>query len=175
MNESSTPQTGTNPYSAPRANEIANREDETPQEVKIFSIRGRIGRVRYIGYSIGLSILIMLVGAALGAVTFGIGIFIAYIALMVMQFMLTIQRCHDFDTSGWLSLLVLIPLVNLVFWFIPGTDGANRWGNNTKPNSGLDIALACIVPLVFVIGVLAAIAIPQYAKYVEKAKQSQMK
>ncbi len=29
-------------------------------EVKIFSARGRIGRVRYIGYTIGVSILVVL-------------------------------------------------------------------------------------------------------------------
>jgi hypothetical protein len=92
-----------------------------------------------------------------------------------MQIMLTIQRCHDFNTSGWLSVLALIPFVGLIFYFIPGTDGPNRWGNPTKPNSGRAVALACIVPLIFVVGIVAAIAIPQYQQYVARAKQSQAK
>ena len=35
---------------------------------------------------------------------------IVFIALVVIGFMLTIQRCHDFNTSGWLSLLALVSL-----------------------------------------------------------------
>lgn len=161
-----------NPYSAPKVNiQAPLASDGEPHEVRIFAIAGRIGRVRYIGYTIGLSFLIMFAGSILGALTFGIGLVIAYIALLVMQIMLTIQRCHDFNTSGWLAILALIPLVGLIFWFIPGTDGPNNFGNKTAPNSTATTVLACIVPIV-IIGVLAAVAIPAYQGYVERAKAS---
>ena len=162
-----------NPYASPSTLNVTGADEY--DEVKIFSVSGRIGRVRYIGYSVGLSILIMLVGGMLGAVSFGIGLVVAYIAVLVISIMLTIQRCHDFNTSGWLSILFFIPLVNFIFWFIPGTDGANNYGNKTPPNTTMVILLAFIVPVIFVIGILAAIAIPQYAKYVERAKAAQMK
>ena len=38
-----------------------------------------------------------------------------WIGYLVLTFMLTIQRCHDFNASGWLSLLALVVLV----WLFP--------------------------------------------------------
>jgi membrane associated rhomboid family serine protease len=99
---------------------------------------------------------------------------VGYGAIIVLSALLTIQRAHDFNSSGWLALLVLIPLVNLIFWFIPGTDGENRFGRKTPPNGIGVILLACIVPLIFIIGILAAIAIPAYSGYVQRAKAAQV-
>ncbi len=166
-------ETASNPYKSPTTNPTLANDEYS--KVEIFSVSGRIGRVRYIGYSIGLSFLIGILGAILGAVTMGIGLILAYVALFVVTIMLTIQRCHDFNTTGWLSILSLIPLVNLIFWFIPGTDGPNDYGNKTSPNSTGAILLACIVPLIAVIGIMAAIAIPAYQGYVQKAKAAQTK
>lgn len=163
-----------NPYSAPRAENMIGADQDAPQQVKLFSISGRIGRARYIVYLFGLSLLIIGVGALLSLVTAGLAMISAYIALLVMQFMLTIQRCHDFNTSGWLSILILVPLVNFMFLFIPGTDGTNRWGSKTTPNStGMVIGAwicALIIPLS---GILAAIAVPAYQQYVQRAKALQ--
>ncbi len=166
--------TSQNPYGAPRSQTISGVDEDMPQEVKIFSVNGRIGRARYIVYSIGLTLLIMGVGIALSVVTAGIALIPAYIAIFVIQIMLTIQRCHDFNASGWLSLLLLVPLVALIFWFIPGTDGSNRWGSKTVPNSTPVIVGAWICALIIPLtGILAAIAVPQYQKYVERAKAVQ--
>lgn len=174
MNQPMTPSSSANPYRAPRSENITSVDDDVPQDVKLFSTSGRIGRGRYILYSIGMTIAIMAVGVVLSTVTAGLAIFPAYIALLVITVMLTIQRCHDFNASGWLSILLIIPLVSLIFWFIPGTDGSNRWGSKTVPNStGIVVGAwicALIIPLT---GILAAIAIPQYQKYVERAKTTQ--
>ena len=162
-----------NPYAAPTTNPTTTNQEFS--EVKIFSVSGRIGRVRYIGYTVGISLLVALVGGILGALTMGVGLILGYVVMIVISIMLTIQRCHDFNTTGWLSILGLIPLVNFIFWFIPGTDGANDYGNKTPPNSTLSILLACIVPLIFVLGIVAAIAIPAYQGYVKRAKSAQMR
>lgn len=169
-----------NPYTTPKAN--VTDPDEEYGEIKVFSASGRLGRVRYIGYSVGLTMLIsILVGfltAAIGAFA-GTGVALSimvagYGAIIVLSALLTIQRAHDFNTSGWLALLVIVPLVNLIFWFIPGTDGENRFGRKTPPNGIGVILLACIIPLVFVIGILAAIAIPAYQDYAQRAKAAQV-
>lgn len=167
-----------NPYRAPAA-AVADTAEQF-QPVSIFSSSGRIGRVRYIAYSMGLPFLIMLVfgfiggfiGAAanapiVAAVLMGIG----YLLTFVLMFMLTIQRAHDFDTTGWLSLVVLIPLVNLIFWFIPGTDGENRFGLKTPPNTLGVLVAAWLLPLFFVVGIVAAIAIPAYDAYTKRSQQ----
>jgi len=116
--------------------------------------------------------LIGVVATMLGAVG-GILAIIGYIGLLVLMFMLTIQRAHDFNTSGWLSLLVLVPLANFIFWFIPGTDGDNRFGAQTPPNSVLVLIAAWLVPVFFVVGILAAIALPAYQDYTKRAQERQ--
>lgn len=74
--------------------------------------------------------------------------------------MLTIQRCHDFNASGWVSLLVLVPLANLIFMIIPGTRGPNRFGAPTPPNSAGVLVAAWLLPALFVAGIIAAVALP---------------
>ena len=168
-----------NPYLTPQA-ELDDAAEEY-QPVRVFSTSGRIGRVRYIAYSIGLTFLISfvvgiftaLLSSALGSAA-GVFMFAAWAAIVVVSILLTIQRCHDFNASGWLSILGLIPLVNLIFWFIPGTDGPNRFGNKTPPNSTGVIIVACIVPFIFVTGIVAAIAIPAYQDYAKRAATKQI-
>ena len=135
-----------NPYQAPGAAVVDAGSEVQP--VKVFSAAGRIGRARYIAYGLGFYVLFGLVniaGIAILGQTGGSVVMIAGgIALMVIGFMLTIQRCHDFNVTGWLSLLMLVPLANLIFFFIPGTDGPNRFGGPTPPNSvGVLIGRGC--------------------------------
>ena len=146
------------------------------QPVKILAVSGRTGRARYIVYSIMLSFLLVVPAVAamplLGA--FGVVLVaVAYIAMFVLQFMLTIQRSHDFNMSGWFSLLMFVPLENLLFWFMPGTDGANRFGAKTPPNSALVLLGVWIVPLLFVGGIIAAVSLPAYQDYVNRAQTQQ--
>jgi uncharacterized membrane protein YhaH (DUF805 family) len=162
---------GVNPYAKPNAAVTAATQEY--QEVKVFSTSGRIGRVRYIAYGMGIYFLLAILGALLAMVIGAVGQIIAGIAILVIIIMLTIQRCHDFNTTGWLSILVLIPLVNLIFWFIPGSDGENRWGAKTPPNGVGVIIGASIIPIVAIIGILAAIALPAYQDYAKRAKAMQ--
>lgn len=158
-----------NPYVAPRA--AVGDAPEEYQQVKLFSVSGRIGRARYIAYTLGISLLLGTIGGALSAALGEIATFAAYAAIVVFSIMLTIQRSHDFNTTGWLSILGPVPLVNLIFWVIPGTDGANRFGARTPPNGALTLIAAWIIPVVFTIGVVAAVSIPMYADYVKRAQQ----
>ena len=165
-----------NPYRAPAA-AVADTADEY-QPVNIYSASGRIGRARYIAYTLGLSLLfgvfVGLAAAALGAAGLGaaagIVTILLYIGLLVWMVMLTIQRAHDFNTTGWLSILAIVPLVNFIFWFIPGTDGENRFGGKTPPNSVLVLIAAWLVPVLFIGGILAAVAIPAYQDYAKRAQ-----
>jgi uncharacterized membrane protein YhaH (DUF805 family) len=155
-----------NPYVAPRA-AVDDAPDEF-QPVRIFSVSGRIGRARYILYTMGLPLLVMFVIGLLSAVAgaFGVALMVAgWVAVVTISMMLTIQRSHDFDMSGWFALLGLVPLANLAFWFIPGTDGANRYGAKTSPNGAGVLIAVWIVPALFIGGILAAIAIPAYSDY----------
>jgi uncharacterized membrane protein YhaH (DUF805 family) len=162
-----------NPYATPKA-QVSGAETEYG-EVRILSAKGRIGRIRYIGYSIGLTLLFGALMGAIGALAGAAAtpaMFIGYAAMFVVMVLLTIQRAHDFNTTGWLALLSIIPLVNLIFWFIPGTQGENRFGKQTPPNGVVTVLLALILPLVFVVGIIAAVALPAYQDYVKRAQMS---
>jgi len=56
---------------------------------------------------------------------------------------------------------------------MPGTQGPNRFDHPPPPNSVGVILLALIPPLLMVIGIIAAIAIPAYVQYQERAQTSQ--
>lgn len=173
------------PYNPPRA---AVRDKQAAHgDVKIFSARGRIGRVRYLAYSFGFLmagilalVAVMGIIATVVGTTAAMAVYIAgIIGLMVVSVLFGIQRLHDLDKSGWLYLVMLIPLVGMFFSFYlifaPGTKEVNRFGNPPPPNSGGVVLTAWLIPVFFMlIGILAAIAIPQYQMYVEKAKQAQI-
>lgn len=168
-----------NPYAAPRTKVARDDGDEEYGEVKILSASGRLGRVRYIGYSVGMTLVFAIVLGIVAAAVSGNETLLAvvvgagYIAMIIISIMLTIQRAHDMNSSGWLALLMLIPLVNLIFWIVPGTDGENNYGKKPPPNTVGVILLACVMPLFFVVGILAAVAIPAYQDYVQRAQISQ--
>jgi uncharacterized membrane protein YhaH (DUF805 family) len=44
----------------------------------------------------------------------------------------SVRRMHDQDRSGW---WVLCPILNIVFLFIEGTKGPNRFGEDPKGNA----------------------------------------
>ena len=172
-----------NPYAAPRANVMRGESAEQDHgEVKVLAVSGRIGRVRYIAYSIGLSLLVLavaLIVAGLAAVAVGdamaaiVPVMIGYIAMIVIQFLPAIQRSHDMNVTGWLSLIVLVPFGPFVFMLAPGTRGENDYGKVPPPNGIGVILLAWLLPAsIIVVGILAAIAVPAYQDYAQRAAQS---
>lgn len=178
------------PYQPPRSAIMPTPSGEF-SEVKILSAQGRLGRVRYIGYSVGMGLLVNLMFALvgglaaflhrgdsehpIGVLTGGI-IIVLGLAALVVSFLLTIQRLHDFNASGWWSVLIIAPLANLVLYLIllimPGTQGPNRFGNPPPPNTLGVILLALILPLILVMGIIAAIAIPAYMDYVQRGREA---
>jgi uncharacterized membrane protein YhaH (DUF805 family)/Tfp pilus assembly major pilin PilA len=170
-----------NPYAAPQTNVARGDSVEEYGEIKVLSASGRLGRVRYIGYSMALSLLLFLVFAIAAGVTAAasptlaiVVVVVGYIALYTVQILLSIQRAHDMNSTGWLSLIIFVPLAVFVFWFAPGTTGENSYGKQPPPNTTGAILLACLpVPFVFMMAILAAIAIPAYQDYTIRAQVSE--
>lgn len=60
---------------------------------------------------------------------------IVALALLYPSINIGIKRFHDRDKSGWWVLIVLIPVIGWIWYFIecgflPGTDGPNRYDPN---------------------------------------------
>ena len=176
------PNPNRNPYAASKTNVTGGDADvEEYGEVRLFGVSGRIGRVRFIAYSIALSLIVFLAVAIVAGVValadtdaaIVVGV-IGYLAIFVIQFLPAIQRSHDMNVTGWLWLISLIPLGALVFLLVPGTRGENNYGKPPPPNTTGAVVLACIVPVIMIVGILAAIAIPAYQDYTQRVAGSEV-
>ena len=158
------------PYAPPRA-QIGEPAPEYG-ELKVFTIQGRIGRLRYLAWSMSLMaaalglLLVASVAFAVSAVLGSILTGVLCLAFLFVSMQICVQRLHDIGWSGWLMLLNLVPIVgnlfSLAILLMPGNDGPNRFGPPQPPNSRAVRTLAALWLLVPVIGILAAIALPAY-------------
>jgi len=93
---------------------------------------GRANRAMYWWWTLFV-VLVAIVGVIID-VQLSSGVISALIglALFLPGLSVAIRRLHDTDKTGWFILLALIPLVGtiilLVFFLMPGTQGANRFG-----------------------------------------------
>jgi uncharacterized membrane protein YhaH (DUF805 family) len=183
-----------NLYSAPQADLSQVPAMDDSYEPKIFSFAGRIGRLRYLAYHLAVTMLIYMVAGALTALVsvlsldsapnFGlIGVlgiigFVAFFgAMMTATLTYVKRRLNDLDQSGWWGILMIIPFINFFFGlylvFAPGTKGSNSYGPAPCKNSTGVIIGGMLFPLIFVVGILAAIALPAYKDYKDRAKAAE--
>ena len=183
------------PYTAPAA--ALGQGDSSRYQPRLFQVKGRLGRVRYFVYALTITLIVYAVFAAVtafaaiagqpatepGGVMFSVlmvllavgGVFTA-----VMSIIYGVRRLNDMNRSGWLILLMFVPLANfllaLVMLFAPGSKGENKYGAAPAPNGGGLIAALVIMLLVMVgwIGMIGAVALPAYQDYVERAQVHQM-
>lgn len=175
-----------NPYAPPRAAvaDIDRSDDVGFQDVKAWSWRGRIGRLRYLAYNSAGYVLLLAASTVLAFITTSLGDKGAVVGIVtglsillyiVFVCLLTIQRSHDMNWSGWMSLLAFIPLVGLLWIFKAGSTGGNRFGGPPPPNPLSVKIFAMLMPAVAAIGILAAVAIPAYSQYQQRAHAAQSK
>ena len=139
------------PYAPPQASVGENLPAFST--FKPFSIEGRIGRLRYLAWTMVLTLVMLGVGSVLaifavalisadssaGLIVAGLVALFLFIGIVVISIQISVQRLHDIGWSGWLWLLNFVPFVGSLFPFvimvIPGTHIANRYGPPPPPNS----------------------------------------
>lgn len=103
---------------------------------RYFSFSGRSTRSQYWLFSLTVVVLgiiaVILDATVLGSPKPAAFTALVYIAHLIPSLAVTVRRLHDADKSGWLALLLLVPLVNLVCYVVFGclapTPGTNRFG-----------------------------------------------
>jgi len=172
----------TNPYRPPQApvHQVDDIYQGAYQEMKLWSWRGRLGRLRFMGYS-AVAYLVYMIATMLvvsvAAASRSVGSFNLVIGLLLVPYLffvalVMIRRSHDMGWSGWMSLLAVIPFVGLIWVFKAGTPAANEYGAPPPPNTtGVKVAAFGILGI-FVIGILAAVTLPAYQQYTLRASQA---
>lgn len=113
---------------------------------------GRSRRMEYWMFQLfvfGVYIVLALLGGGIGAAEgngggmagglFGILILVFWLGTIVPAIAVGVRRLHDQDKTGWLMLLGLVPIANLVllvFMFLDGTPGPNQYGPDPKGRDG---------------------------------------
>jgi uncharacterized membrane protein YhaH (DUF805 family) len=177
-----------NPYNAPAADLSQLDDSAHTYEPQLIALSGRIGRARYLAYAYTFAMAVtfgaLLVVGLLAVISPKLSyalMAVVYIGMLVLGFGYSRRRLNDMNRSGWGSLLFFIPVVGFgaLLWLVcvPGDEGVNDFGPPAVPNStGVVIAaVAMPVLLIALIGVLAAVALPAYQDYVNKAKAAQMR
>ncbi len=171
-------QATTNQYAPPLADVADIPSDTGVSELKLFSHRSRIGRLRYLAYATVASVVhsivstVLLIGLTGSQASLVVSV-VAFAALFWFNVITGIKRCHDMNISGWWCATLIVPVIALAWIFWPGTRGTNRFGPPPPPNGWGVRILGLILPVVFFTGMIAAIAIPQYKMYVDKARAAQ--
>lgn len=148
-------------------------------ELNVFTTEGRIGRLRYLAWSLALMLAcipvfaVAAIGFAISEILGMLLVGLAVIAMLVVAVQIGVQRLHDIGWSGWLYLLSLVPIIGgvmaLLMLVVPGSEAANRFGPPPPANSTAVKILALLWLLVPVLGIVAAIALPAYQDYVTRA------
>lgn len=98
---------------------------------------GRFGRLAFAAWLLFTSIIalfsfFMLISLFTQVWIIIILFLITFIGFAYLGFVFTIRRLHDCNQSGWLSLLTLVPYLNIPFFIylilMPGTKGQNQYG-----------------------------------------------
>ena len=159
---------------------VAQVEDIAPegayQPVRLWPASGRIGRLRLLAYGLGLYVGLIVITFVLGLVTGATGlppdlaVGIGILVYAIGTILLLVQRSHDMNMAGWWSIGALIPLVGLVWVLKAGTPGRNRWGAPPPPNTLFVKIAGLAIPVLMVLGIVAAVALPAYSDYVKRSQ-----
>lgn len=176
-----------NPYESPETAELEGQEESFYQP-RFLSLSGRIGRIRYFAYSTFYYVIMLVLMGIVMAATLPamdpaapmdqmdptlIGAMVAfYVPLLAIFVALARRRLNDLDKSGWYSVFIVLPIVNIFFsvylFCFPGSEGSNRFGPAPNPNTMSLLIFGVIIPMVG-FAWLMYLAIPAYQEYLQQA------
>lgn len=157
---------------------------------RFFDWQGRISRMQFLVYSIfnalfvvlGLAIMFVMMDGVQGIVQIspstlpvsmlvlsGVGAAI----LGYLQLAVTKRRLNDINKTGWLALIMTVPVVNIfVYVYLlaaEGSEGMNYYGLPPRPAAKLKTTLMLVLPLLMMslLGILTQVILPSYQALVK--------
>ena len=123
----------------------------------IFWLPKRVNRIRHFAITGIYCFIICFVGALFKKINsdfYKIITLIFSFYLIVNYLVLKIKRMHDFNASGWLILLFLVPVLNviwgLIIFIISGSENDNLYGSRPQKANKLEYLIALLwVPCFF--------------------------
>lgn len=112
--------------------------EEPAARAKFFSIAGRLNQVWYLVYFAILATVSVLLfytswylvnAAEIAGTRKFIIVIMCMLPSLLLAFALTIQRCHDFNRSGWRAIFLLVPFGFLAFLAVPSAPFKNEYGH----------------------------------------------
>jgi len=134
---------------------------------RVFSFSGRIGRLRYLAYTMAIMLVFIplaMLGVMLGEATSqAVGMTVVGVAMVgyiALFWAMMVRRLNDLGRTGWMSLLMAVPVINVLMWFYllfaRGTDVENEYGPAPAPNGNFVVLGAVFMPVLMVIGLMSA-------------------
>ena len=132
---------------------------DTSEAPRYFSLSQRIGRLRYFVYVLSgmvcSSVLLLMMflfclalPLPLAKLVFDVSlVLIKYILIPMIVIVMTVRRLHDIDFNGWWAALIIIPFLNVILLFVPGTATQNRFGPPPRSNGSALQVTAILLPL----------------------------
>jgi len=75
-------------------------------------------------------------GTTVGVLPYGVFYFLYALAVLLPGLAVGVRRLHDVGKSGWMMLIVLIPLIGAIWLLVlvctDSQAGSNKWGENPK-------------------------------------------
>jgi len=110
--------------------------------------RGRARRTEYWMFSL-FSIIFSILASIIDIIVFGVGLeewgpidTIYTLALFIPSIAVSVRRLHDIGKSGWMMLLILIPIIGWIWLFVlsvtDSDSGENQYGPNPKEPNDLE-------------------------------------
>lgn len=111
--------------------------NSTPQESEWYFLKpnGRFSRMQFFKFyafpTLGVNLIAGVVTKMNISSVYIILLLVLFIFLFYLRIIACIRRLHDLNQSGWYSLIIIIPLIDivmgLILLFAPGKIEGNRW------------------------------------------------
>lgn len=161
---------------------------------RFFDWQGRINRLQFLAYStfnlllalLILAIMYVMIGGIEGVVKakseqLPISLLgatgLAAVMLAYLQLAVTKRRFNDINKTGWLALLMIVPVINIFVYVyllaVEGSDEVNYYGLPAQPATHLKTVLMVMLPLLVIalMGILMQVIVPSY-QYMVNTKNS---